>query len=50
MRLRVTSRDAADVAFCLIYGAANAEARRVWIQGPAPGPVRTTQVVSTQAA
>ena len=43
-------RDAADVAFCSIYGAAKAEAPRVWINGPAPGPVRTTQAVSTQAA
>lgn len=40
MRIRVTRRDAADVAFCLIYGAAKAEAPRV----------RTTQAVSTQAA
>lgn len=43
-------RDAADVAFCSIYGAAEAEAPRVWITGPAPGPLRTTMAVSTQAA
>ena len=43
-------RDAADVAFCSIYGAAKAEAPRVWITGPAPNPIRTTMAVSTQAA
>ena len=43
-------RDAADVAFCSIYGATKAEAPRVWITGPAPGPLRTTMAVSTQAA
>ncbi len=42
-------RDAADVAFCSIYGSAKAEAPSVWIEGPAPGPMRTTQAVSTQA-
>ena len=43
-------RDAADVAFCSIYGAAKAEAPRVWINGPPPNPIRTTMAVSTQAA
>ena len=42
-------RDAADVAFCSIYGTAEAEAPSVWIEGPAPDPIRTTQAVSTQA-
>ena len=43
-------RDAADVAFCSIFGNAKAEVPRVWINGPAPGPMRTVQAVSTQAA
>jgi len=43
-------RDAADVAFCSIYGETKSEAPRVWINGPAPGPLRTVQAVSTQAA
>ena len=42
-------RDAADVAFCSIYGAAQSEPPHVWIKGPPPGPERTTQAVSTQA-
>ncbi len=42
-------RDAADVAFCSIYGTANAEAPQVWINGPQPGPLRTVMAVSTQA-
>ena len=43
-------RDAADVAFCSIYGAAKSEPPKVWINGPQPNPIRTTQAVSTQAA
>ncbi len=43
-------RDAADVAFCSIFGNAKAEVPRVWINGPPPGPMRTVQAVSTQAA
>ena len=43
-------RDAADVAFCSIFGNAKAEVPRVWINGPQPGPMRTVQAVSTQAA
>ena len=43
-------RDAADVAFCSIYGAAKSEAPKVWINGPSPNPIRTVQAVSTQAA
>ena len=42
-------RDAADVAFCSIYGTAKADAPQVWINGPAPGPLRTVMAVSTQA-
>ncbi len=42
-------RDAADVAFCSIYGTAEAQPPSVWIRGPAPQPMRTTQAVSTQA-
>ena len=42
-------RDAADVAFCSIYGNAQTQAPSVWIKGPAPDPIRTTQAVSTQA-
>ena len=42
-------RDAADVAFCSIYGNAEAQPPSVWIRGPAPAAVRTTQAVSTQA-
>jgi transglutaminase-like putative cysteine protease len=43
-------RDAADVAFCSIYGSAQANAPSVWIRGPEPTAVRTTQAVSTQAS
>jgi len=43
-------RDAADVAFCSIYGAAKSEVPKVWINGPQPNPIRTVQAVSTQAA
>ena len=43
-------RDAADVAFCSIYGNAEAQPPSVWIEGPTPDPIRTTQAVSTQAA
>ena len=43
-------RDAADVAFCSIYGNAEAQPPSVWIKGPPPDPIRTTQAVSTQAA
>ncbi len=43
-------RDAADVAFCSIYGSAQAQPPSVWIKGPPPDPVRTTQAVSTQAS
>ncbi len=43
-------RDAADVAFCSIYGAAESEPPSVWIKGPAPGELRTTLAISTQAA
>ena len=43
-------RDAADVAFCSIYGNAEAQPPFVWIKGPPPDPIRTTQAVSTQAA
>ena len=43
-------RDAADVAFCSIFGNAKAEVPQVWINGPAPGPMRTVQAISTQAA
>jgi len=43
-------RDAADVAFCSIYGSAKAKAPSVWIKGPPPDVIRTTQAVSTQAA
>ena len=42
-------RDAADVAFCSIYGAAKSEAPKVWINGPQPNSIRTVQAVSTQA-
>ena len=42
-------RDAADVAFCSIYGAAKSEVPKVWINGPPPNPIRTVQAVSTQA-
>jgi transglutaminase-like putative cysteine protease len=42
-------RDAADVAFCSIFGKAESEAPKVWITGPAPGPELTVQAVSTQA-
>ncbi len=42
-------RDAADVAFCSIYGNAEAQPPSVWIKGPPPGPMRTTLAVSTQA-
>jgi transglutaminase-like putative cysteine protease len=42
-------RDAADVAFCSIYGSAQAKPPHVWIKGPQPGPVRTVQAVSTHA-
>ena len=42
-------RDAADVAFCSIYGAAQSQPPDVWIRGPQPSPIRTTQAVSTQA-
>ena len=42
-------RDAADVAFCSIFGTAKAHAPHVWIRGPQPNPVRTTQAVSTQS-
>lgn len=42
-------RDAADVAFCSIFGAAQAQPPSVWINGPAPSPMLTTQAVSTQA-
>ena len=42
-------RDAADVAFCSIYGTAKSEAPQVWINGPQPGPIRTVMAVSTQA-
>lgn len=42
-------RDAADVAFCSIFGGAESEAPKVWIKGPPPDPVRTTLAVSTQA-
>ena len=42
-------RDAADVAFCSIFGAAKAEPPKVWINGPPPDPVRTVMAVSTQA-
>ncbi|WP_158746134.1 transglutaminase family protein [Acidisphaera sp. L21] len=42
-------RDAADVAFCSIYGGAQAQPPSVWINGPTPNPIRTTQAVSTQA-
>ena len=42
-------RDAADVAFCSIYGNAEAQPPSVWIKGPTPNPIRTTQAVSTQA-
>ena len=43
-------RDAADVAFCSIYGGAQAQPPTVWIKGPPPAPIRTTQAVSTQAS
>ena len=43
-------RDAADVAFCSIYGNAQAQPPSVWIKGPNPDPIRTTQAVSTQAS
>jgi transglutaminase-like putative cysteine protease len=43
-------RDAADVAFCSIYGNATTEAPSVWIKGPEPQVERTTQAVSTQAS
>ena len=43
-------RDAADVAFCSIYGTAKADAPSVWINGPEPELERTTQAVSTQAS
>ena len=43
-------RDAADVAFCSIYGAAKSEAPHVWINGPQSNSIRTVQAVSTQAA
>ncbi len=42
-------RDAADVAFCSIFGQAEAQPPHVWINGPPPSPVRTVQAVSTQA-
>ena len=42
-------RDAADVAFCSIFGTAKAEPPKVWINGPPPDPVRTVMAVSTQA-
>ena len=42
-------RDAADVAFCSIFGSAEAQPPSVWIKGPLAGPLRTTQAVSTQA-
>ncbi len=42
-------RDAADVAFCSIFGSAEAQPPSVWIKGPPAGPLRTTQAVSTQA-
>ena len=42
-------RDAADVAFCSIYGSAQAQPPSVWIKGPPPAPLRTTLAVSTQA-
>ncbi len=42
-------RDAADVAFCSIYGSAQAQPPSVWINGPPPAPIRTTLAVSTQA-
>lgn len=42
-------RDAADVAFCSIFGQAQSHAPKVWITGPEPGPVLTVQAVSTQA-
>lgn len=43
-------RDAADVAFCSIYGSAKAKVPSVWIKGPPPDAIRTTQAVNTQAA
>ena len=42
-------RDAADVAFCSIYGSAETASPSVWIKGPQPGPLRTTQAVSTHS-
>ncbi len=42
-------RDAADVAFCSIYGTAEAQQPSAWIKGPPPAPLRTTQAVSTHA-
>ena len=42
-------RDAADVAFCSVFGTATSQPPSVWIKGPPDGPIRTTQAVSLQA-
>ena len=42
-------RDAADVAFCSIFGEVEAGPLQVWIDGPEPGGPVTTAAVSLQA-
>jgi hypothetical protein len=42
-------RDAADVAFCSIYGDAGSGAPQVWIDGPDTTIPVTTAAVSLQA-